>query len=122
MSADLIDRMREIAAPVLTFYVDDLEKHDRRLIEGAGPGTVMLWGPRSHGTHMIVLARDGAPNRSAREHFKATQVTLPAIRWYRIDFAAHGWTVAEERDPAATVDRYHAATRTAPQTVSEIHL
>ena len=49
----IMERLEEIAKPIIKAYHSDLTTHDRRAFERADPGDVLIWFPRECGTHMM---------------------------------------------------------------------
>lgn len=123
MCQGLLSALAKIAAPVIKAYHDDFRVHDAKVISALAPGDVILWAPREHGSHLIILARADRPNQSAAEHFAAV---TDAPAWYLAGIATDGqsWTLAPAPDAADIVARWteRAARDTAPEPVKELHL
>lgn len=118
----LLRALGEIAAPVINAYHDDLRVHDARTLATAQPGDVFIWAPREHGTHLIVLAREGKPNTCAAEHYAAVMATTAPARWWIIGLDATHWTVNPLTDHAETVARWARAITKDAETVSQLYL
>lgn len=127
-ASNMLAALQAIAAPVIKAYHDDLNVHDAKVLASFKPGDVMLWAPNPHGTHLIVLARQGRPNASAKEHFDAVVATSgkAALDWYLlsewVENGAVSWQATQIGAAAATVQRWHAKLTHTAAPVRELHL
>lgn len=120
--AEIIIAMLDAAAPVIQSYWTDV-RHDARLIAELPDASAFLWGPRAHGTHIVLLSRDESPNERAAELFAAMK-DVP--QWYYIcanmgDFAKVSLDDAAASAIGAT-RRASDAKRNGETFVSEVHM
>jgi len=99
--AHAFEQMQKIAAPIIKSYHNDLNEHDRRVIESAEIPQSFLWAPRECGTHLITLTRPGGmTNLAALDHFRAIEKDA---NWYLIAIHQQGAIVRHVGKNAAKI-------------------
>ncbi len=122
--AALFVAMQAAAEGVTQAYHDDINVHDKKVIDGLKPGDRVIWAPRTSGSNLIVTHRQGAPNVRAQDHFDAIAKLSPTQSWRVIAHTPAGWSLTKVRDgesPQVTPELGGWRAKDAP-TVSELHM